>query len=71
MPIRVTEHVPPPAPQPPSTYGIDGLDKQEMGWLAKNLQYGMDHQRELYSWVLLDEEASMLRVIQAITAKGF
>lgn len=43
MPIKFTQKTPPPQPQPPTTYGVEGLDKQEMRWMLELLQEGRKH----------------------------
>jgi hypothetical protein len=43
MPIKFTKHEPPPVPQPPATYSITGLYKQDVIAVKAALMAGIGH----------------------------
>lgn len=73
MPIKLTEHVPPPVPQPSSTYGIEGLSSQEMMYLRMNLEAGFSVRLrdKLSTYPDSTEVDVMRRILSVIRVKGF
>lgn len=69
MPIKFTEHAPPPIPQPPTTYGIEGLSRQQMRFVMYALQSKLALHASGSITLGVEEHETLNRVIAVIKAK--